>query len=101
HSPLRHPPPFPTRRSSDLANKRLPFRLAAHERIHGGTRRRLECRRGCVEIENLAVGHACGGARLDPELLLQHRGALLIQMESGGDRKSTRLNSSHVAISYA
>src|SRR5437660_3902905 len=39
-------------------------------------------------LEQLAVGQ-------------QHRGDVLLELVDGEDRKSTRLNSSHVAISYA
>src|SRR5690625_6888317 len=44
-------------------------------------------------------GDGVGGNGL-PVLVLHHEGAGAVQ-DPGGDRKSTRLNSSHVAISYA
>src|SRR5258705_13891819 len=40
-------------------------------------------------------------ARRHGELLQQQRGLHLRQALPGGDRKSTRLNSSHLGISYA
>src|SRR5699024_2326684 len=40
--------------------------------------------------------HGCGHARLLPHHALGRR-----RLRGGGDRKSTRLNSSHVATSYA
>src|SRR5690625_1876595 len=43
---------------------------------------------GYVFDENLSVEHYAGGT-------------LYYELQSGTDRKSTRLNSSHVAISYA
>src|SRR5690625_3209697 len=56
-----------------------------------------------LEVEAVALQHPCGahdGVRLDSheqvdDVLGREAG------DGGGDRKSTRLNSSHVAISYA
>src|SRR5438067_2627425 len=42
--------------------------------------------------------YACLGKRLDEEILVPDRG---VRIERLLDRKSTRLNSSHVSISYA
>src|SRR5439155_22590673 len=83
---------FPTRRSSDLHVPRRRYR-----------------------DEPLAVGGTVGGqgvrhhevrvVRGTERAVLAERGAPLqgaLRVEAGrGDRKSTRLNSSHVAISYA
>ena len=69
----------------------LPFRLAADERIDGGARRRRDHGRRSVQIENLAVGDARRGARLDPELLLQHRRALLIEVQRRGALAAARV----------
>src|SRR5207249_10802487 len=93
--PLPPPPPFPTRRSSDLT---------------GGHRDRLVGR--AVEPTERAIGmmHAnireaearepLGGA--DREVLDPlDRHDLAHQRAEDRDRKSTRLNSSHVSISYA
>src|SRR5262245_65790425 len=64
---------FPTRRSSDLAPvvPSAARRALGHERLVRGV---------------LALRHADGGAHQAPP---------------GADRKSTRLNSSHLGISYA
>src|SRR5437870_7561147 len=77
---------FPTRRSSDLAGTRdiRMHAVGGDERDLGG----LENRRGG------AAGR--GVAARDREL-----DAVLADQLVGRDRKSTRLNSSHVAISYA
>src|SRR5699024_11368847 len=48
---------------------------------------------------HLRVDHA--PYALDPELDLLRRRRLLVQRARRADRKSTRLNSSHVSISYA
>src|SRR5207249_12127035 len=77
HHPHLHS--FPTRRSSDLKH-----RVAFH-----GAR---------------DVGADALGIRIHRHHLLLHRLGVIGQMngvEEEGDRKSTRLNSSHVSISYA
>src|SRR5207253_5925230 len=87
-SPLRPPPPFPTRRSSDL--DRSCAALAA------------TCQIGAAPNE-VGVERADGGPADRHQPLLaalaaqQHRPRLHDHV----DRKSTRLNSSHVASSYA
>src|SRR5438067_9586057 len=69
--PLRDLPSFPTRRSSDLPDRRRELRLRLVPRARGlGT----------------AGVWVSRGDRAD---------------DGGQDRKSTRLNSSHVSISYA
>src|SRR5690606_40555993 len=82
---------FPTRRSSDLGEQPVdrgnrPARVL-EMRTHGRCTRRPGGGGG--------VGGACavsGGIRVE---------SCRICVGSGGDRKSTRLNSSHVKISYA
>ena len=81
----------PRRRSLPGAEQRTPFRLAADERIDGGARRRRHRGHGRIQVENVAVGHARRRARLDPELLLQHRRALLIQVQGGGAVAAARV----------
>src|SRR5690625_5952081 len=50
----------------------------------------------------MLVAEGAVDAACEPELALHDMVALVpIVTEAGGDRKSTRLNSSHVAISYA
>src|SRR5207253_11363438 len=80
--PHRHPHSFPTRRSSDLiagyALARLTFRWAG------------------------LLGTAIFVTYLVPQTLLFNPLVEIIRdYHIGEDRKSTRLNSSHVAISYA
>src|SRR5690606_40053312 len=86
--PLPHP--FPTRRSSDLARRRL--RRTGGDSGRGVRRRPVRRRR-------------TGGARPAVRPRPRH-GAALAAGRGGGqraaqDRKSTRLNSSHVESSYA
>src|SRR5204862_7635295 len=74
---------FPTRRSSDLL-----FSLNRPFVQQSGP------------VTPLANGSHCGRKKRDgaaQELYLQH----LAKLPYSGDRKSTRLNSSHVEISYA
>src|SRR5439155_21213362 len=72
----RNPHSFPTRRSSDLGSSRR--RIAARSsRCAGGRASRCSC--------NAASRFVCWSSR----------------PQTKRDRKSTRLNSSHVAISYA
>src|SRR5690625_6972534 len=103
HAPRRHLPSFPTRRSSDLrwtlgefaevsryeayaddAFLGAVYADALYVKGFGGIEGRLEL---------VAVGH--DGQRSEPAVL--DYDLSLGQV----DRKSTRLNSSHVAISYA
>src|SRR5437899_9593599 len=80
---------FPTRRSSDLA------------RAREDAVRRLVPRAVPHAPEDLAAGrvgeHRLGEAH-DPALHLRQVDVLAL---AGADRKSTRLNSSHLGISYA
>src|SRR5699024_12784830 len=81
--PPRHPPPFPTRRSSDLVP--------------------------CADRQPPSPRELRGPLLRGPHLLLVlrllrlHRRLRIQRNEHGEqqDRKSTRLNSSHVSISYA
>src|SRR5437868_11199685 len=68
-------PSFPTRRSSDLG--------------------------GCLAGAGVfgAADGSAGGLRADGEVGEREEGAVYVA--GGEDRKSTRLNSSHVSISYA
>src|SRR5690606_41697700 len=98
---LREPPPFPTRRSSDLLG--LPHLLERqHERDEGAGDGRGA--RAAIGLDDVAVEP--DGALA--ELLEPHDGAerpadepldLLRPPADLPDRKSTRLNSSHVKIS--
>src|SRR5690606_41966517 len=81
---------FPTRRSSDLSLRRV-LRLSAppRDRSEGAIR---SPRGGPPPGDRETPGR--GSAPPTRPVRLRGRG-------SGGDRKSTRLNSSHVKISYA
>src|SRR5437868_11441650 len=78
--------PFPTRRSSDLAQDRT-----------SAERHRADARRSA---------HPSGVGRdlvlpAEQSLRLDRRQPHRADHDGDGDRKSTRLNSSHVSISYA
>src|SRR5207249_7173169 len=90
---------FPTRRSSDLLLQEVLHGGLALERLldrllHGGPI-------VAVQLIEIGVLHS-GETRIDP-----HQGddaetlGLVLRYDAGLDRKSTRLNSSHVSISYA
>src|SRR5439155_25824806 len=93
-----HPtlPPFPTRRSSDLDSSAPGAYNFSLEEIYA--RAEQGAREGALEF------HIVGG--LHPDLPFEYflemiRGLKLRCPGVHLDRKSTRLNSSHVAISYA
>src|SRR5690606_41757829 len=92
-----HPalPSFPTRRSSDLHDARLHFD-GARLRVEGQDAVQVPA---VVDHQRLAdrlpALAAAGAARQD------RRAFLAGELDRGEDRKSTRLNSSHVKISYA
>src|SRR5699024_12550622 len=92
-----HPPfllPFPTRRSSDLHLGHL----------GGGIDRAAEDA-GQILGQHIAHGGVLGGVVGGVKGEAHGRGGVggpvLLQLPLQGDRKSTRLNSSHVSISYA
>src|SRR5699024_11883943 len=89
----RYLPSFPTRRSSDLKHK-LPVSLRYPNKLF-----RLDCRRAT----GMSLVEARTGWRLKSRIIYKKNDRPLLLAPSGikGDRKSTRLNSSHVSISYA
>src|SRR5690606_41564596 len=95
--PPLYPRPFPTRRSSDLSDladefdQRIALDQRAHHRIPVGPVLRIDLGRHLQRLVQL------GGELDGPFRPLLGRDAA----EEGEDRKSTRLNSSHVKISYA
>src|SRR5207253_6640799 len=96
-SPLPDLTSFPTRRSSDLGNLTTnPFAPQLPECV---VRHHVE---GFGARPIVRRGHAKPhGSSVEP---VEHAAAgdlILVVQEREGDRKSTRLNSSHVAISYA
>src|SRR5207249_9524201 len=89
---VRHPPDlhsFPTRRSSDLLDDRLAAGLA----VQGAVEPELHPREAAI-VDPGEPEHLRG----EPALWI---GASQSRPRGDGDRKSTRLNSSHVSISYA
>src|SRR5207249_7687576 len=97
YSTHHHLPSFPTRRSSDL--------VSIFPRQRKQQLRQLPIRTN--RAENLVVLHLPGHHRLRHAFLLQQFDGLAQLAEAypmqpfREDRKSTRLNSSHVSISYA
>src|SRR5207249_11383513 len=96
----RHLPSLPTRRSSDLQEAASPLPPSSRRDVGRpalrGDGRALPARRVAVAEPHVRLR---GVAELHVR-----RGALPSGRPSGGcveDRKSTRLNSSHVSISYA
>src|SRR5690606_42069719 len=83
--------PFPTRRSSDLDRSGVPG-AETPESPDGMTRSDEE---RYAEVFNTWLRYGIGELDKEDRELLQARHV------SHGDRKSTRLNSSHVKISYA
>src|SRR5207253_10933488 len=91
HCPLRDLHSFPTRRSSDLLAGRLDLRGLPIVTIDGENARDFD---DAVLVEPAGQGFRLTVAVADV--------AHYVPAGSPGlDRKSTRLNSSHVAISYA
>src|SRR5207249_10549756 len=87
HATHRDLPSFPTRRSSDLD---FPAIRAAHERIRAYIHR-------TPVLTSSRLDAASGASLFFKCENFQKDGAF----KARGDRKSTRLNSSHVSISYA
>src|SRR5207253_10880652 len=96
HPPPRPPPSFPTRRSSDLFANPDRRALVAHLERPARRRRISGARADRVEAPQIVLAVALE--------IFGIAGSLIDEFETarcGSDRKSTRLNSSHVAISYA
>src|SRR5699024_12655908 len=96
---LRHPralPSFPTRRSSDLSRSHLRTTLR-------------KCDPGPHDLKEMRFRRGGGGRGGGPSGVdvrgergdLAEVAVVLGVVEAVADRKSTRLNSSHVSISYA
>src|SRR5207253_10663016 len=89
---------FPTRRSSDLLQVLPASEVPVVEAHISGC---AECRREMEALRPIIAGFVSWPTDvLRPSTSLWERLARRIAAETG-DRKSTRLNSSHVAISYA
>src|SRR5206468_12973454 len=92
---------FPTRRSSDLVRKR--FAEISHERLD--IRMPITRRMQRVLQEHVGSGELVNDAEIagfTPEIRepAAYRGLVVFFFGHDGDRKSTRLNSSHDQISY-
>src|SRR5207253_7751013 len=90
-------PPFPTRRSSDLEDCKAPGSRTKTAKSFGAARH-AERRHfiGTDSLSPLLVLGSCSVLRGVCRAIV-----LLAVLHRRQDRKSTRLNSSHVAISYA
>src|SRR5699024_12488414 len=89
HDCLLYPPSFPTRRSSDLGGERLGYSFGAFKDRW---------------FKSIQVGAQRFAVRLEPhdfaQEQIQERLSDICLTLDAQDRKSTRLNSSHVSISY-
>src|SRR5204863_1904719 len=96
---IRHLPPFPTRRSSDLVE--LVARGGAPPGLLGEGGGEAAGAGGRVPAVGARgpVGEPLGRGQVGAGQL--GGGGQLVDLARGEDRKSTRLNSSHVEISYA
>src|SRR5699024_12564746 len=92
-------PSFPTRRSSDLLDSFLAFGIAA---LVAYVKKRREKDEDYVILRVASIGFViwglCTGMSAFVGMMLWAAGRSSLSL---GDRKSTRLNSSHVSISYA
>src|SRR5204863_8158062 len=94
HPPRGELPSFPTRRSSDLSRVQPSPQGDAAARLRPG--RGIACRRG------QRLRQAFARTRVQPNPFRRRRDRRTPRLRARGrDRKSTRLNSSHVEISYA
>src|SRR5690606_41575664 len=100
HGAPRAPPPSPTRRSSDL---QLSIRLGQGAQAFEAVQR-LDFAIEPGEFVCILGPSGCGKSTLLGALaghLRPSAGSLLVDGTAVQDRKSTRMNSSHVKISYA
>src|SRR5205814_10154945 len=101
HSHIRHPHSFPTRRSSDLEYVDRPLNTTCAEyapanRVFAGAYAETHANTDfLIVLDSDTVWLA------EPELPHEADAAVRPVDHKGGDRKSTRLNSSHLGISYA
>src|SRR5207253_10090788 len=98
--PPRHPHSFPTRRSSDLSAieqlmRRRDWASAAREATHT---ERIEKAIAAIDVVSARPGAGERPFTLSAKVYNVDDAE---RAADAGDRKSTRLNSSHVAISYA
>src|SRR5690606_42023214 len=93
---LRLPPSFPTRRSSDLSPK--PFRLSVEV---GSLHSPIATVSGRLLLAAMKPDALAEFLDMQPDYLTMSSAQRRDFHERLADRKSTRLNSSHVKISYA
>src|SRR5256885_8865284 len=97
--PHLHQPPSPPPSSTNLLLEHpLPFHAHVHDVLHPGPERVLSHHRDAVDHVTPPAFHDL--RVLSPEAHALARDLALPQL-GDGDRKSTRLNSSHLVISYA
>src|SRR5690606_40844745 len=90
-------PSFPTRRSSDLIRRAPPARSSDDAERPAFRPERIDrLLRGRFDGDLVVILHPLGDVAADVE-----EPERVGREASDGDRKSTRLNSSHVKISYA
>src|SRR5207253_5483597 len=98
HADLVHPYTFPTRRSSDLVQRKEKA-VGVSVRQLLDTAKRLGLSPGSLRFQIKSISAPTNASSIykigDREISLPMASSLRV------DRKSTRLNSSHVAISYA
>src|SRR5439155_25737548 len=101
HSDQLDLPSFPTRRSSDLSPTVVP-RSAMVNTLEPPLRREFTSPRNCRTVRSLKDDLGLKFVRMrSPKRIPEAPGRSPASEKSTLDRKSTRLNSSHVAISYA
>src|SRR5699024_12253765 len=101
HSPFGHFPSFPTRRSSDLPLDAPQLRSPWGQ--NGALNRALAARRLAHSQRSISLYVSRPSAHVGWTGLFCSLGELFVVLQGriSGDRKSTRLNSSHVSIAYA
>src|SRR5690606_39863299 len=99
-APDRCPPPVPTRRSSDLHDLDV-VDFERKDHVHEALVAAVDIARDAVDqhLDAIDIAFAVEGPERHLARLGAHAG--LGELDAGQDRKSTRLNSSHVKISYA
>src|SRR5207247_9806966 len=90
--------PFPPRRSSDLTRLLSPHLRPRRDAIHATVEAKA-VPKGLVEIHSGVLGPR--GVHVVAPRDQHVEDSPAIHVSDGGDRKSTRLNSSHEWISYA
>src|SRR5262245_45977199 len=94
---LHYPPSFPTRRSSDLMRERVTLPMQHWRKLESlqNSSRHLQTRRDLHGLTNSQPKRCASSGHRGMMRRFRH------SRNSSADRKSTRLNSSHLGISYA